>query len=453
MLLIHVSNKSDSQKSRKTYNNISRKGLPAYAIARNSICLAVVVSLLSMSVCHAVVTQEDISVANYLMQELQNERQEMQDYVNNIDSKKGDLKTYIDNLDGKVTSISTKLDKNSQRIDELNAEIENLDLSISSTEVDVDQKYDIMKSRIRYIYESGEGGYLDVLLGSKNLFELLNRIEYINKISQYDRDMLETYTQKKDELTRQMEQKENDLAELEATQVNYEYEKQSLEQLTSDKQDELKKYEKEQGDSELILAKKDKELAAAQEELEKMFAEQRSQQAQADQQAGDTGSQEAGATVVPGASGEQGQAGDYSETSYSLNISGEEFIWPSPVAGRISCGFGPRKAPTAGASTYHKGVDIAVPSGTTVVASKAGKVTIAQYSSSAGNYVAIYHGQGEYTYYMHNSALCVSVGQEVAQGQKIALSGSTGISTGPHIHFAVCINGEYKDPLNYVTQP
>ena len=100
----------------------------------------------------------------------------------------------------------------------------------------------------------------------------------------------------------------------------------------------------------------------------------------------------------------------------------------------------------------HKGIDIATPTGTIVRAAKAGTVVTATYSASAGNFVAIYHGDGVYTYYMHNSSLRVSVGEKVTRGQTIALSGSTGISTGPHLHFAVYAHGSYVNPLNYVSR-
>ena len=88
-----------------------------------------------------------------------------------------------------------------------------------------------------------------------------------------------------------------------------------------------------------------------------------------------------------------------------------------------------------------------MPSGTPVLAAKAGTVVTASYSSSAGNYVTVYHGNGVYSYYMHCSSLNVSVG---TKGQQIALSGSTGVSTGPHLHFALYMNGTYVDPMNYL---
>jgi murein DD-endopeptidase MepM/ murein hydrolase activator NlpD len=122
-----------------------------------------------------------------------------------------------------------------------------------------------------------------------------------------------------------------------------------------------------------------------------------------------------------------------------------------PSSSRITSSFGNRSQPTAGASTYHKGIDIGAPTGSTIVASKSGSVVIASYSVSAGNYIMLSHGSGIYTVYMHCSQLLVSVGDEVKQGQTIGKVGSTGYSTGSHLHFGISIDGNYVNPQNYVS--
>ncbi len=131
-------------------------------------------------------------------------------------------------------------------------------------------------------------------------------------------------------------------------------------------------------------------------------------------------------------------------------VSASGYIWPVPDSKRITSYFGPRKQPTAGASTYHRGIDIGAPMYTNIVAVKDGKVVTATYSSSAGNFIIVDHGNGVQTGYMHCSKLNVGVGDTVKQGEVIALVGNTGVSTGPHLHFAVLQNGTYVNPLNYV---
>ncbi len=122
-----------------------------------------------------------------------------------------------------------------------------------------------------------------------------------------------------------------------------------------------------------------------------------------------------------------------------------------PISGgRLTSGFGSRTAPTKGASTYHKGIDLATPIGTSVVAACSGTVTFAGWSSGYGNLVIISHGDGRETRYGHLSKILVSSGQQVNQGTKIALSGNTGRSTGPHVHFEIRIDGTPVNPLKYI---
>ncbi len=127
-----------------------------------------------------------------------------------------------------------------------------------------------------------------------------------------------------------------------------------------------------------------------------------------------------------------------------------EWMWPVPDCRDISSYFGNRTSPTAGASSYHKGIDIPCEQGTNIVATKDGTVTVAKASKSEGMWVAIDHDKHYTSYYMHCSSLLVKKGDEVKKGQVIALSGNTGVSTGPHCHFAILKDGEYQNPLDYV---
>ena len=154
--------------------------------------------------------------------------------------------------------------------------------------------------------------------------------------------------------------------------------------------------------------------------------------------------------------------GQYENTSPSTGDGGQKgsgnFIWPVPGHSRISSPFGPRKAPTKGASTYHRGIDIPAPTGTPVVASDGGKVVIAKtgYNGGRGTYVVIDHGNGKGTLYQHLNKFVVNVGNSVSQGTKIAEVGNTGIGTGSHLHFEVHesfsgTKGTPVNPQNYVS--
>ena len=125
------------------------------------------------------------------------------------------------------------------------------------------------------------------------------------------------------------------------------------------------------------------------------------------------------------------------------------FTHPCP-GGYISSGFGYRTQPIAGASTNHKGIDFAAATGTPIYAAAAGTVISAGYAGKAGNLLVVSHGNGLLTYYMHCNAIYVSAGQKVSRGQNVAAVGTTGNSTGPHLHFGVIVNGSYVNPLGYV---
>ena len=129
---------------------------------------------------------------------------------------------------------------------------------------------------------------------------------------------------------------------------------------------------------------------------------------------------------------------------------GGQFVWPAPNYTRISDDYGMRMHPTLGVEKFHNGIDLAAPSGSPILAAYDGDVVGAGYSSTMGNYLMIDHGDGLLTIYMHASKLYVSTGAAVSKGQKIAAVGSTGRSTGPHLHFGVRLNGNYVSPWKYL---
>ncbi|MDO4166738.1 MAG: peptidoglycan DD-metalloendopeptidase family protein [Eubacteriales bacterium] len=390
-------------------------------------------------------TQQKINEANQEVQNLQQEKKDLQADLEEIEDKKSNLTDYIETLDDKMTNLTKKMEKNQEKIDTTQGEIEVLSLQEAEVTEKMNSQYETMKTRIKCIYENGDNGYMELLMGSASLSELYNRIEYVSKVSNYDKKMLSDYEETQNELAQTKLMKQDKKDKLEATKETLSFEKKSVNKLLEKKKDQLEQFNSLIDQSESELDAYNEQIEKKSNEVEKLLAQQRQQIA----------AEEAAAKNSSGGSDDTG-AGDSGSSdtgsSGSTKASASGFVWPLASAGRISCGFGPRKSPTAGASTYHKGIDIAIPTGTVVRASKAGKVVTATYSSSAGNYVALYHGGGVYTYYMHCSSLSVSVGDQVAQGQTIALSGSTGISTGPHLHFAVNVGGQYVNPLNYVSR-
>ena len=315
-----------------------------------------------------------------------------------------------------------------------------------------------MLERIKYVYENGDQGYWEVLLGADSLSEFLNRAEYVSKVSSYDRNLLKEYQKTCDTITTAQNRLEIDLADLTTLRKSLKLKKDSMNTIMDKKTDELQKYQVSIDQKSSSVKNTDNLLAKQEAQLEALMAAQR-KQSEKEESARKTAEKKAAqkstsnaakATKAPKTAAAKAPRTNTDNSTTKVSVSG--FRWPFTVSGRITSYFGYRTSPTAGASSNHKGIDISVPVGSTVVAAKAGTVVTAAYSASAGNYIAISHGDGVYTYYMHCSSLAVSSGAKVSQGQKIALSGNTGVSTGPHLHFAVYAGGTYVNPLSYVSQ-
>ena len=230
------------------------------------------------------------------------------------------------------------------------------------------------------------------------------------------------------------------MEKLKETQAQIEAQKEDLEQEKTEQEEMLDEVETQKSAVNSAIDAKTQEIASYQSQIQTASGEQSEYEKQLAEQEKllEQIENQIAAAAAAAASADDGDGG----------ASG--FLWPCPASHRITSSFGPRTAPVAGASTYHKGIDIGASSGSAIVASAGGRVTTATYSSSAGNYVVVSHGNGISTVYMHASALYVSVGDVVSQGDTIAAVGSTGYSTGPHLHFGVIVNGSYVNPLNYV---
>ena len=211
-----------------------------------------------------------------------------------------------------------------------------------------------------------------------------------------------------------------------------------LEKLLAAKQTELQNYETKIASAEGQISEYAKSIEAQENQIRSIEAEMKRKEEEARKKAEEEKKKAAAANKT-------------TPTYKTVSLGDISFTWPCPASGRITSGFGGRKSPTKGASSNHKGIDISAPTGTSIVAAAAGEVVIATYSSSAGNYVMLSHGGGVYTVYMHASSLLVSQGQSVKKGQTIAKVGSTGYSTGSHLHFGVRVNGAYVNPSKYVS--
>lgn len=359
---------------------------------------------------------DELGDAEQEKQRLKDRKEEAEKELSTLEEEKDDLLDSIEKLDKKMESVSEHLDEVNENYSKASSELETLTGELSLAEQKEASQYATMKKRIKYMYENGNQSYLDIILSAQNIGDFLNRVEYVNKITTYDNKMLKEYKNTKNEVTEKKAAAQEKKSQLEVLQEEVTLEQDNLKALSDKKQKRLKEYT-------TSIDTKSEEAKAYQKKIEKKEKEIEQLLLK---QAKDTGF-----------SGERVEDG---------------FIWPLAVSGRITSHFGRRSAPTAGASTFHKGIDIAAPAGTAIYAAADGTVTTSVYSSSAGNYVMINHGNGLFTVYMHASRRYCKVGDKVSQGEQIAAVGSTGISTGAHLHFGVISNGNYVNPENYVSR-
>ena len=339
--------------------------------------------------------------------------------ISDLENSKSNLETYISKLDQEANNLAKQIDKLNKDIEAKKEEITVAAEELAEAEATAAQQYEDMKKRIQYLYENGNPSYLELFLTSESMADFLNKSSYAEQVTAYDRSMLEEYIAQKQAVKEKKKQLETEKDDLDAMADAASEQKKTVDGLIKSKTAQIQSYQ-DQIDSENSNAAEYKADLTKQQKLLDQIEQQIAAAAAANAQAGD---------------GDGGASG---------------FLWPCPSSRRITSGFGNRAQPTAGASTNHKGIDIGASYGASIVAAASGRVTTAAYSSSAGNYVVISHGNGLSTVYMHCSALYVSAGQTGSAGQSIAAVGSTGYSTGNHLHFGVIKNGSYVNPLGYV---
>ena len=339
--------------------------------------------------------------------------------IDQLEANKSNLKSYIARLDQEAASLASQIEKLNEDIEAKKEEIVQAEADLDEAQRVADQQYEDMKLRIQYLYENGNPSYLEMLLTADSIGDFLNKSTYVKAMSEYDRKMMDEYIAQKEAVAAAKAVLESEEEELGLMADAAKEQKETVDALIKKKTAEIQSYQA-QIDSQNSDAAEFKEDLEEQEKLLNQIEEQ------------------IAAAALANASMNDGDGG----------ASG--FVWPCPSSRRITSDFGPRAQPTPGASTNHKGIDIGASHGSSIVAAAAGRVTTSTYSGSAGNYVVISHGNGISTVYMHCSALYVSVGDVVSAGQSIAAVGSTGFSTGPHLHFGVIKNGVYVNPHNYV---
>lgn len=364
----------------------------------------------------------------------ESKKAEAEAVLEQLQSEQKSILDAIEELDAQVTEYTNQITELEGRQTQLESDIEQKQTELAAAQEKEQQQYEAMKERIRYSYENGNPSYLDVLFSTSDISDIVNQTEYADQIYSYDKNMFDEFVETRQTIADTKAGLESDLKEVEDVKLEVEDNKAAVEVMIEGKQTQVANYQSSIGDYESTIAELEQDIAATDQAIAAAEEAYRQQQAAAAAAAAAAGS--GSTTSAP--------------TNVDVTYTGGSLQWPVSSGGTITSRFGPRESPGGIGSRYHQGLDIGCPTGTPIVACEAGTVIAASYSGSMGNYVTIAHSSSLTTTYMHNSSICVSVGQTVSRGQVIALAGSTGNSTGPHCHLGVRVNGSYVDPLPYL---
>ncbi len=343
-------------------------------------------------------------------------KSDAEDILAGLEKDKNDLEVWITKLDGELSEIQDKIAGLNAEKEDLQGQISDKQAELEIAKANEEKQYANMCARIQFMYENDSVDYAEVLLSAASMSDVLNQSEYASAIADYDYRMLDELIQTREEIANAEQVLQMDLQSVETLTAQVEEEEATTTALIDEKSQKVEEYDDLIERQQKIIDACDAEIQAAAQKIAEIEA-----------------AANANGVFVP--------------------YSGGALTWPCPSSTRITSYFGYRTPDGGYVNANHKGIDIGAPAGTPAVAAASGVVIISRYSNSAGNWVVISHGNGLYTMYMHGSKLCVTEGQYVNAGDTVLLVGSTGWSTGPHLHFGVGVGGYTSaysvDPLTY----
>jgi murein DD-endopeptidase MepM/ murein hydrolase activator NlpD len=349
--------------------------------------------------------------------------------INDAKDKKEELENKIEQAKEKIDALENQKVETQELIKELDTEIVQLETDIEGLEQDILKKtnlinqtlldlevakeneqiqYQLTKERIKFMYEYGDTAYIEVLLTSKDLADLFSRIEYVEKVVEYDKNVLNQLLIVREEIVAYEDKLQNERLELDHLNAELNLQKEVKER---------------------ALVMKTNELESTIEDIDKSIKDLENYE---------------------GSLKETEDLIKKLELESKLQYQGGLMEWPVPGYERVSSEFGYRLHPIFKTQSFHDGFDIPAPTGTKAIAVAAGQVVDAGWSTAYGNYLIIDHGSGYMSFYGHNSKLLVSEGDIVTTWQPVANIGSTGYSTGPHLHFGMRKSGEWINPREIV---
>lgn len=385
-------------------------------------------------------------LANSQLQGLKEQKQEINKQIEAQAAEISGLNIKVSQVASDIRSLDYQISRSQAELQNLRSQIASLELDIEKNEADLalakeklSEKQEELNARLREQYKSGDTIFLEVFMGSSNVVDMLTRLDIVENVVNQDKELLD-FTNNQIKFIEETEaklriQREEYQAKLDAEIIK----KSELENANRQKiqymsvLQEDKALAEDQYDNFVNLTNSlDQQIVQLEQELEakRKAEEEARKRAEEAKRRADSASQNAASTYVSRGSG--------------------ELTWPVSGYSSISSYYGMRIHPIFNTQKFHAGIDIPAPSGTPIKAANSGIVIFSGWQGGYGNAVMISHGNNIVTVYAHNSSLNVKVGDYVDAGQTIALCGSTGYSTGPHLHFEVRVNGSTTDPLAWL---
>lgn len=415
--------------------------------------LTLILGLLPVSANAAQSSSEIRAQINALKEEkkaIQAQIKDVQEQYKANEDEIADMVSRKNVIDQEIGLLSTELININEQISAYNVLIADKQDELDTAEDRYALLNENTKDRIRAMEEDGSISYWEVLFKANSFSDLLDRMNMVEEIAASDQRRLKELGEAAENVAEAQEALELEKADLEVTKAELDATQAEL---------DAKREEADQLIQDLLSKGAElEELEALFKEQEQAFLEEIAQQEEAYSAAKyqeylawlATSETTQPPTTAPSNSGStNNSSGTNSGTNSGSAVTGTSWIVPCSYT-KLTSPFGNREQPTAGASTYHQGVDLAAPMNTPVYASRGGQVTTATFGSAAGYYVKINHMDGFSSIYMHLNNYVVSPGQNVSQGQLIGYVGKTGVATGYHLHFGILYNGAYVNPANYV---
>ena len=392
------------------YEKKQRRTRRLAAVVAGLLAFLMIASTVMGAVSASAVSQATVNALKDQLSSVTTKKKNAKKELASLQSQKSSILAEIEKLDAAIEAATEEIEVQQQLITELEGLIEVKELELAESQQKEETQYAKLKDRVRFMHENGSMSYLSILLSSDDFADFLSRYEIVSQISKYDKNLFEELKALKEQIAEQKASLEADHADAVTLKASMDENKRTLEVQFNERNAQMKKVEEAEAEAKVqyaeIAKEEDKITAAVQKAVRELAAQSSS-------------------TYVGG-----------------------NMMWPLPAANNvITCKYGMRTHPITGVYKLHTGIDLRASTGTKIYAANAGTVIKATYSSAYGYYVVVNHGGGTSTLYAHMSKMAVKNGQKVSQGTVLGYVGSTGYSTGPHLHFEVIKNGNYVNPV------